>query len=254
MPSEYPRLTLILLTYEPGGDKPRATAEPVLRAFLDFARYSGPINVHIADDGSVAGHVDRLREIAAGYATVGTVGSTNAERRGYGRSYNLATQAVHVENGTVVVLEDDWLLTRPLDFEPLVRTLWGHDGGPAGGVVESDRDLIDCIRLGYLGFTQRLRGEFVHTPAGVMALLGPDSDEPHVAAGHARIETMAYERRVGPWPEGLAPGATEFEWTRRIEARRGVAWPLELTWPSQRADSLFVHIGTTELGEVEPER
>lgn len=236
--SDCPRLTLILLTYEPGGEVPRQTAEPVLRAFLDFARYPDPIHVHIADDGSAEGHVERLRDIAGGYATVGTVGATNAGRRGYGHSYNLATQAVHPHGGACVVLEDDWLLKRPLDLEPLVETL----ASPA----------IDCIRLGYVGFTQQLRGEFVHTPAGPMVQLDPMSEEPHVAAGHARIETVEYERRVGPWPEGLAPGATEFGWTRRIEARTGVVWPLDLGPASQRADSLFCHIGSVELGEVEP--
>lgn len=99
-----------------------------------------------------------------------------------------------------------------------------------------------------------MKGQFAHTPAGTMIRIDERSDEPHVAAGHARLETIVYERAVGPWAEGLAPGATEFEWVHRPAARRGIAWPLDLGPASQRSDSLFVHTGAHALGEVEPER
>lgn len=211
-----------------------------MRAALDGLHYSGPLAVHIADDGSVPGHVDALREIAGGYAHVVAIGATNAERRGYGASFNRATQAIHPAGGIVMPLEDDWLLTRPFDLDPLVETLMD-------GSLE-----IACIRLGYLGFTQPLFGQAVHTPAGVMLQINAHSDEPHVNAGHPRLETVAYERAVGPWAEGLAPGATEFEWCQRPAARRGVAWPFDLTFAAQRSDSLFVHVGAHGLGEVEP--
>lgn len=193
--TDWPPLALLLLTYEDGA---RSTAEPTLRAALDGIRYSGDLTVHIADDGSVEGHVERLREIAGGYPQVTAIGVTNAARRGYGRSFNLATQAVHLMAQVVLPLEDDWLLTRPLDLDPLVATLMSPE--PA----------IACIRLGYLGFTQSLRGRVVHTHGGPMLLLDEQSPEPHVFSGHPRLETVAFERSVGPWPEGLAPGATEF--------------------------------------------
>ncbi|KKM85065.1 hypothetical protein LCGC14_1292780 [marine sediment metagenome] len=243
-----PAVALMILTYEPAGETPRGTAERVLRASLDLMRYSGPLNVHIADDGSDAFHRERLCEIAGGYGQVGTVGVTNAERRGYGASYNLASQAVHTGADVLIVLEDDWLLTRDLDLDPLVETL-----------VENrtqephDPHYIGMIRLGYIGFTQDLRGGLVHTPAGIMLRLDPKSAEPHVPAGHARIETVEYERAVGPWTEGLPPGQTEFDWCKREPARRGVAWPLDYGPASMTAQSLFAHIGARELGEVEPD-
>lgn len=239
-----PRVTLLLLTYEDGE---RNTAEPVLRAALDNIRYDGPLTVHIADDGSIEGHVERLRHIAGGYAHVVAVGSTNAGRRGYGHSYNLATQEVHLANegGIVLALEDDWLLTRPLVLNPLVETLVASHAA----LLAPD---IECIRLGYLGFTQALHGYFAHTPAGPMVMLDSASDEPHVFAGHPRLETVRFERAVGPWPEGLPAGATEFAVAHRVEARRDIAWPLDYGPASQRGDSLFVHIGGHELGEVEP--
>lgn len=196
--------------------------------------------MHIADDGSVDGHAERLCEIAGGYARVAHVGMTNAERGGYGRSYNLASQEIHPSADIVLPLEDDWVLSRPLDINPLVETLVGALG-------------IECIRMGYLGSTQRLTGNVVHTPAGPMLLLARESAEPHVFAGHPRLETVAFERRVGPWPEGLAAGATEFEVCHRPAARSGIAWPLDLGPASMNDGSLFVHIGEHGLGAVEPE-
>jgi len=229
----WPSLCILLLTYEDGA---RNTAEITLRSALDNIRYSGDIHVHIADDGSVPGHVDVLRAIAAGYDNVVTVGSTNANRHGYGASYNLASQVVHTAHEIILPLEDDWRLTRLLLLDNLVATL---NGGYH----------IDCIRLGYLGFTQPLQGLVMHTPAGVMMRLDPFSAERHVAAGHPRLETRAFQRGVGPWLEDRPAGATEFEWCGRAAARVNVAWPMDIIQP---IGDLFVHIGSHELGELQP--
>lgn len=230
---ELPSVCIVLYTYEDGE---RQTAPETLCSALDRLGYSGPLHVHIADDGSIPGHVDQLREIAAGYPHVQSVGASNAQRSGYGRSYNLATQQTHPHHSIFLALEDDWRLSRPLDIDPLVETLTRTNG-------------IDCIRLGYLGFTQPIRGDFAHTPGGVMALLDPASMEPHVFAGHPRIETVEFQRRVGPWLEGLPAGQTEFDVSTRDDARRGVAWPADLIPPR---GGLFEHIGAHELGELQP--
>lgn len=240
--TDLPAVCLIVLTYAPPEHPERGIAAVnTLAAALNNISYSGLLNVHIADDGSPEAHREELCEIAGGYDHIGTVGVTNTERDGYGASYNRATQAVHTGNEIVIPLEDDWRLTRPLDLDPLVATLLDGDLG------------IRCIRLGYVGFTQQLAGEFLHTPAGPMVLFDPDSAEPHVFAGHARVETRDFERAVGPWPEGLAAGPTEFEVAHRPEARRGIAWPLNYGPASQRPDALFVHEdGGVGLGEVVP--
>jgi hypothetical protein len=250
-PSEWPTVAIVLLTYVPFDHPERGVgAERTLRALLDNLHYSGPLGVHIADDGSPgAGYRERLRTIAGGYASVDWTGVTNAERGGYGRSYNLATQSVHHTAEYVMPIEDDWMLTRPLNLDPLVETLM--PSGRLAGLAEW-LNPIECIRLGYIGFTQRLRGEFLHTPAGTMILIDPDSPEPHVFAGHVRIETREFERRIGPWPEGLSAGATEFAVSHRPASRAGVAWPLDLGPASQRSDSLFTHTGSVGLGEIEP--
>lgn len=240
--TDLPAVCLILLTYAPPEHPERASAAVnTLAAALDNIRYSGLLNVHIADDGSPEAHREALREIAGGYEQVGTVGVTNTERGGYGANYNRATQAVHTGNEIVIPLEDDWRLTRPLDLDPLVATLLDDDLG------------IRCIRLGYVGFTSQLAGELLHTPAGPMVRFDPDSDERHVFAGHARIETREFEREVGEWPEGIAAGLTEVEVAGRPAARHGIAWPLNYGPASQQRASLFVHEdGGVGLGEVVP--
>ena len=247
--TDWPNLCLVIFTYEPEGE-PRNTAARTLTAFLDLARYSGQMNVHIADDGSPDGHREALRKIAGGYEHVGTVGVTNTEQHGYGASYNRATQSVHKANEIIVPLEDDWELQRALDLDPLVATLLTPEYVLGGHKMDGR---IECIRLGYLGFTQPLSGSLVHTEAGVMLMLDPDSTEPHVFAGHARIETRDFERRVGAWPVDTPAGRTEMTVAHRREAREGVAWPLDLTTAASSGASLFHHIGGHDLGEHQPE-
>lgn len=212
-------------------------AETTLRNTLDNIKYPDPVSVHIADDGSPGDYRQRLVDIAGGYPNVQGVTVSNSERGGYGRNVNLATQVIHLHAHCVLMLEDDWKLIRPLDLEPLVNALNADVG-------------IDCIRLGYLSFTQAMRGELLNIAPewNKYLLFDPKSEEPHVFAGHPRLETVAYQRRVGEWQEGLEPGMTEFVITHRPEARMGVAWPLDLVHP--RGD-LFAHIGAIRSTEVD---
>jgi hypothetical protein len=226
----YPDLAIILLTY--GGTAERQMyAERTLRSTLDRVRYSGDLFVHIADDGSPQVYRESLFEMARCHPRANGVSVTNAERGGYGRNYNLATQVVHTFAEIVLPLEDDWGLVTDLNLDPLVEALYDPR--------------IGCIRLGYLGFTRDdFRGRLVHVAGGTYFLIDPDNDEPHVFAGHPRLESAAWEREVGPWPEdpGLTPGETEFSVCHRPKARERVAWPTHLA-RTDGAD-VFGHIGT----------
>lgn len=236
--SEWPDLGVMLFTY-----KRLETATRTLCAFLAHARYSGRLRIHIADDGTPdapdgPSHAETLRQIAGGYERVFAATASNSGQRGYGGSYNLATQIMHIDCPVLLPIEDDWELSGPLDLDPLVETVLAPDTA------------IECVRMGYIGYTQELRGAFVLTPAGQMLLLDPASPEPHVFAGHPRIESREFERRVGEWPEMLPAGATEFAVSHRPAARRGVAWPLDVIRPSEHR---FAHIGAEGLGEHVPQ-
>ena len=184
--------------------------------------------VHIASDGDGDEYINELYSTVyrVGRQDVVEVDHTNSARAGYGVNYNLATQVVHNYADYVIPLEDDWELTRELDLDLFIGAL---DELGAG-----------CMRLGYLGFTQPLRGEFASSHGRVWLRLDPTSPEPHVFAGHPRIESVAWERGVGPWPEGLEPGQTEFAVAHVAESRHGVIWPVQEVKPF---GDLFVHIG-----------
>lgn len=225
--SNRPNVCVLLLTYDR-----LEYAKRTLRSALDNIHYSGKLSVHIADDGSSQEYRDVLYAIADEYDHVQGVTITNAERGGYGKNYNMATQVVHAFADIVLPLEDDWELTRPLDLDPLVLAL-----------ADSR---IGCIRMGYIGYTQELRGKFVYCADIPMQflLLDAESTEPHVWSGHPRLETREWQRGVGLWVEDAPnPGATEFAVVHRPQARQGVVWPVDLIYA--RGD-LFAHIGTVQ--------
>jgi len=205
-----------------------AYARRTLEAVAQNLQASEPFWLHIADDGSPQEYRDELWNL--GHKLYGeNVSMTNSERGGYGANYNLATQTLHFICDLVLPLEDDWELLRPLDLDPIARVLReGYYG---------------CVRMGYIGFTQQLNGHFDSHAGYHWLALEPDSPEPHVFAGGPRLESVAWQRRVGPWPEGLPAGETEFHVAHIPEARQGVAWPVDLIFP--RGDA-FVHIGTEQ--------
>jgi len=224
--TDWPKLAILFLTYER-----MEFAEVALRSALDNIHYSGPLSVHIGDDGSTEGHRLVLKEIAGGYSQVQSISISDAERGGYGRNYNLATQTIHPHFDIILPLEDDWELMRKLDLDPLVRAL--------------NEGKFGCIRLGYLGWTQPLYGQFITAADQMFLLLDGQSPERHIFAGHPRLETKQWEKEVGPWSEGLTPNQTEFMACALPGARVGVVWPVDLV-PAR--GGLFVHIGAYEAG------
>lgn len=218
-------IAVVLLTYASGLDSPRHTyAKRTMNSLLKNLKYSGNLSFHIADDGSSQEHIDAIKPFG------GTM--TNSERHGYGASYNLATQFLHYAYEYFLMVEDDWELTKELNLDPLVAAL---DEG------------LNCIRMGYLGWTQDLTGKIIAKAQQTFLLFDPDSAEPHVWSGHPRLETRAFQRSVGPWPEGLDPGTTEFLVAKRPETRQGVVWPLDLGIKAgQVQGTLFAHIGTVQ--------
>lgn len=222
----YPPLTIQLMTCD-RWDYARRTLQSTFRNL----RYSGEVALHIADDSRGEGAADQVIDLLQ-LAGNRPNHSTRTGGHSYGRSYNLATQAVHERGGLVLVLEDDWELCMPLDVDRLADAfdrVWA----------------VGCIRLGYVGYTQELRGRFV--PVGGnstdhLLMLDPASPERHVFAGHPRLETVEWQRKAGPWPEGLPAGQTEFEVAGAV--RDGIAWPMWI--PPSRA---YAHIGTRRARE-----
>lgn len=211
---------IMLLTYNR-----LAYAQTTLDSTLKHLKTEGTLGVHIASDGDEDSYIAVLVALANSY-DVPTISTTNAQRAGYGASYNLGTQVIHGYASHVLVLEDDWELQRELNLDLYIGALNELGAG--------------CMRLGYLGYTQPLRAEFASSHGRHWLRLDPSSPEPHVFAGHPRLETVAWQRTVGPWPEGLEPGQTEFAVAHIAEARHGVIWPVQEVKPY---GDLFHHIG-----------
>lgn len=242
-------VAIVLLTYATDVDSARAQyARRTMHHVASKLSYSGPLHLHIADDGSPVGHIKALiKEAQLTRKDWAGISSTSSYRRGYGASYNLATQHLHSDFRFYLMLEDDWELTQPLNLDPLVAALIeGHHPGHTPD--------LGCIRLGYLGWTQPLFGQLYKYGGQTFLMFDQDSREPHVWAGHPRFETRDWQRLVGPWPEGLDPGSTEFDVTGRDEARRGVGWPMDLgIRASQELGCLFAHIGAVQAREDQKE-
>lgn len=214
-------LCIMLLTYN-RLEYARVTLESTLKNL----KTNEKVHVHIASDGDTPEYVGELINLAGEFSVPITTSKVN--RLGYGANYNAATQIIHnlPDCEYVLPLEDDWELVKPFDVDPILQVL-------------SDR-VFGCVRMGYIGYTQQLDCSFVSHNNLHYLLLNKDSAEPHVFAGHPRLETVAWQRTVGPWEEGLLPGQTEWEVAKRKEARSGIAWPISLIKPE---GDLFAHIG-----------
>lgn len=220
------KIAVVLLTYNRLG----YAQTTISSARSNIVTKDHDLEWHVASDGDTDEYLEKLIKDGVNRYThkfpiVPRV--TNSERGGYGKNFNLAMQIAHSDCEYVLPLEDDWELTRELDVDPLI--------------TDMEHLHVGCARLGYIGYTQELRGTLRHGKCGHWLQFDPESPEPHVFAGHPRIEARWWSREVEPWPEGLLPGETEFSVAHRKAARRYVAWPLDLVPPS---GGLFAHIGT----------
>lgn len=245
--SDSPRLAVILLTAHR-----LAYALETASSTARNLRHDGPVHWHIASDGDDADYIARVREaITANRRYVSYaewITQSNVEGRGYGASYNAATQAVHSDSDYVLVLEDDWRLERELDTAPIIKMLArrGHQTREEWAWAVDAPSWFDArsVRLGYLGYQWPITMHLFKTDENLWAAFDPDSPEQHIASGHPRLETVEYQRAVGPWPEGLNPGATELGWCQLPEARRGVVWPLTIVaLTGSISGNLYSHIG-----------
>lgn len=221
------------------------------RAVALNLRHDGEVRYHVADDGDDDAYIGAICDAITEAAGPQVITVSQAAGAGYGRSHNLAMQVTHQWADAVLVLEDDWILQRPLDTTPIIKmlSLGGHQSRDEWQwAVPAPADFTArSVRLGYLGFQWPLRMDLFKTDEHLWAALDPASPEQHVAAGHPRIETVAYQRDVGPWPEGLSPGMTELGWCQTPAARAGVVWPLTIvSLTGSVSGDLFAHIGAVK--------
>ena len=212
-----PNVAICLLTY-----KRTEYALKTVRAALSNVWCSYPLYLHIADNGSGREHIDAIKAEASKYALAG-IGVSEALGGGYGHNYNVATQHLHPYVDYILMLEDDWILNKPLDLDRLIGVLAAGDA---------------CIRLGNIGVVQGIYASLIVQGSQMFWELNAKSPDQYIFSGNPRFETRGWERAVGPWPENLSPGETELAVGRRVAARSRVFWPL-----GQSPFEVFGHIG-----------
>ncbi len=225
-------ICIVLFTH----DKPIDRVAYARRTFNALSKLtaSEPFWFHLADDGSDQVFRDEMMD-AARERYGDNTSVTNSEGGGYGASYNLASQLTHQVADLILPLEDDWEVTRSFNLDPFAKVL--------------REDHFNCIRMGYIGYTDLLRATLYYFDGRHYLGFDPDSSEKHVFAGGPRLEKSVFEREIGPWPEGLEAGHTELEVAGREAARQGIAWPWGDIKPT---GDLFAHIGGLKAESGDP--
>ena len=101
----------------------------------------------VCDDQSAPGHLDAVLAVYRRHGVEPSVHVTTSTRFGLGASMNIGLEDAFSDSDKCLRIEDDWLLTRPLDIGPLVDRMDGLD--------------IGLIRLGMLF---RMPSELVRVP------------------------------------------------------------------------------------------
>ena len=222
-----------------GTDPVQAQSEPVVIVFQTYRRteyalrtiaaarenlqYSGPLFWYVADDGSSQEHMDAVLNALSGEHVIGW----HSEHSCYGGNCNRAYDVVKEVTPLHLWLEDDWVLTKPVDITPHVALL-----------IECDN--IGMVRLGYLN-TEVTGRSFGHHES-IYWLLDriPVEDRQLVFAGHPHLRHCRYWDAYGYYPVGVDPWETERAYARQFRGGHGptIAWPAD--WPQW---GHFQHIG-----------
>lgn len=195
-------ITIILQTWQR-----TSYALATIAAARENLHYEGELKWYMADDGSDKEHV---------YACMEAIGMTNGHtlRRGYGANANAAWQSADSMSELSLWLEDDFVLTQPLDLTPHAYALM-------------DAPELGMIRLGYIDGAmlepaQSFAGRRYHT----IPRDWPDTSF-YAFTGHPSLRHTRYRAAYGDYPVGLGPGDTELAYAYQYRVGSGplIVWP-----------------------------
>jgi len=206
-------ITVILQTY-----KRTDYALRTIAAARELLHYQGELRWYVADDGSDVAHVASVLGALDPWGF-------HTERRGYGANANAAWGAA--ESALTFWLEDDFMLTQPLDLTPHAYALM-------------DCAELGMVRLGYINGTMLgTPQEFAQRRYHTLPRDWPDTSF-YAFTGHPSLRHARYRAAYGDYPVGLAPGETELAYAYQYRAHEG---PL-IVWPEgYPPDGFFAHIG-----------
>lgn len=203
-------ITVVLLTYER-----TEVAVRTINAATKHLQYPD-WNWFVADDGSSEEHVDAIME-ALENSKRPVIGISH-DRVSYGTGANRGVHAAFSYGNLVLMLEDDWELTRDLD-------LWKY------AALLMERSDIGMVRMGYLN--AGITGTAVGHQGNLYWALDDHESRTHSCfafAGHPALMHKRFFDSRGYYPEKWQPGETELHmaWqvSERLEPR--IVWPTEL--------------------------
>jgi hypothetical protein len=214
-------ITIILQTWQRTEYALRTIA-----AARENVRYGGELLWYIADDGSSVDHWAAIWDMLDDVPFVGG----HTLRRGYGGNAIAAWDAADTVSALTFWLEDDFVLTQPLDLTPHAYALM-------------DSDELGMIRLGYIDGSklappQTFAGRRYHT----IPRDWPDTSF-YAFTGHPSLRHARYRAAYGDYPIGLIPGDTELAYAFQYRTGHG---PL-IVWPEgYPTDGYFAHIGAVK--------
>lgn len=196
--SDRPPITTIVTTYAPNdeaGVSRRKALKVALSSWELWLEYSGPLKVHIADDGStLPGYPFEVIDV--NYDSM-----SQQDRHGVGASLNAGLEMAHRDSPLTAYFVDDWALNANLDLTPWADLLMRDQ-------------TIGMVRLGPPH--PNISGEVVHDNGLWYLRLHPH----HFAFGHrpALFHKRLYDS-IGYYQEDCSALQCEYDFNQRYMAK-----------------------------------
>lgn len=224
-----PPVYVLLTTYNR-----TSTALKTIQAIKENLKYDN-YGFMISDDGSEdPDHISQLLEEIHGFVPCYLY---NGERKGVGHGMNYCMQylwALGVNH--IMMVEDDWLLTKPLYLQAYVNLLSNYPD-------------IGMIRFGYL--SAGLSGNLISAENKLWWKFSKN-DYQYIYTGHASIRHKRLHDFCGLFSEGLSPGQNELDFCAKYNSTvnaPAIVWDAEYGMFGP-----FDHIGGTSLADITPEQ
>jgi glycosyltransferase involved in cell wall biosynthesis len=240
--TDLPRITVGVLTYK----RPDIIRQ-TFAGLRNHLNYTSPYDIDwiIADDCSGGNYERELKSIIRTVPGVGNIRVISTERNsGIGANYNNLLR--HIETDIALILEDDWLLTQPLDLRPAVALLALNEA--IGCVkVRSSAGLPNLYAQNLTNISEMLPAyqDRANTSGELTWLhMLPQSPNLYVWSTGINLVHRRWWQRYGDMQVGLPIGACEEEYCHRYKdvATKDANAPKLVTLPDY-LPAYFKHIG-----------
>lgn len=238
---DFPPITIVIITYDRYDEIQRTVA-----ALVEHVHYSGKLHILIADDATPGAYVARLKRLKL-FKDNGVDFIPASENRGWGGNVNRALKAVQTEY--VLMAEDDYVLTQPLDLDPMITLM---EAKPRIGLVRLRGTA--GTRLVYHQFEHDVSAACPQYQEGVGVtgkmtyfLIDGGSPDLWIYSNGPHLKRRLFHAYHGEYPEGLKLGATEETYAHRVKDGMQTK-PDEAPWIAIMPDWIpmrWEHIGTS---------